>query len=220
LQRRIGDAGAGNLSALRGEVLATVAATQALAQQANVTGTPPFQTAEVALQRASEGARVSVTSFMHDYYDRHEFDHLLTFTSNEDREEYRKREEERKKAMDTAMAEHTPQGDLKAANLSLDQLNDAGAHGADKSDIFQSWKKSLTEKRDHLAGAINQQEHATAASTSKLIRPDPLKDVKADPAAEPDALAGLRAAGVIVAPKGEGHGVGFANGQSATIGRQ
>jgi hypothetical protein len=200
LQRRIGEASAGSLSALRGEVLATVAATQALTQQASAMGTQTYTTAQVALQRASEGARVSVTSFMHDYYDRHEFDQYLEFTSREDEDEYRKREEERKKAIDAALAEHTPQGNLKALDLSIAQLKDAGAHGADKSAVYRSTLDSLESNRDTLSSKV------AAAEKDGSLRP-----TAAEPADAPvraDVLAQLRAAKVTLAdPTLEGHGV-------------
>lgn len=154
---------------------------------------------------------------MHDFYDRHVFDSYLKFTSGDDEEEYRRRAEERKHAIEKAMAEHTPEGDLRAANLSLDQLNDAGAHGADKSAAFNGWKKAITERRDNLASVIDQQQHS--ADATKTVQPDPLKDVKPDQNASPEALAGLRAAGVVIAPEGEGHGVTAASGQSTAIGR-
>jgi hypothetical protein len=199
LQQRIGDASAGNLTALRGEVMATVAATQALAQQANVAGAPTYQTAEVALQRASEGARVSVTGFMHEYYDRHEFDRYLKFTSSEDEEEYRRREDERKKAIDTAMAEHTPQGNLKALDLSIAQLKDAGAHGADKSAAYEPMLEGMQRNRDMLSSKIAAGKDVSLGTGAT----EP-----ADTPVPADVLAQLRAAKVALAdPTLEGHGV-------------
>jgi len=219
LQRRIGEASPGNLTALRGEVMATVAATQALAQQANVTGAPTYQTAEVALQRASEGARVSVTSFMHDYYDRHAFDRYLKFTSSEDEEEFRRREGERKKAIDTAMAEHTPQGDLKAANLSVEQLKDAGAHGADTSPVYQRTLRDLEANTQKLATQIDLSK-GQAAEKGKGAQASAEKRDNAEfgAAVTPDVLANIRATKIAVADQSqEGHGLTARDVQPATV---
>jgi hypothetical protein len=202
---------------MRGEVTATVAATQAITLQGASGGAQPYRTAQVALERASEAARATTKDFMHAFYDEHEFDRYLKFASPEDEQDYRRREEEYRRAIQKALDEHTPEGDLRAADLSLDQLNDAGAHGADKSPDFQNWKKTLTEKRDGLASAIDQQHKAVVV---KSVPADPLKDVKPEQNASPDALAGLRALGVSVAPEGEGHGVTFAATQSTSLGRR
>ncbi len=206
LQRRIGDASAGNLSALRGEVMATVAATQALAQQANVAGTQTYSTAQVALQRASEGARVSVTSFMHGYYDRHEFDRYLTFASDEDKDEYRKREQDRKKAIDAAMAEHTPEGNLRANRLSIEQLKDAGAHGADQSSKFKPLLEGLEADGSKLSMQIDATKSTAPVRTQ--ARTTVAEDKALADAVTPDVLATLRATKVAISDeRQDGHGI-------------
>jgi hypothetical protein len=191
--------------------MASVAATQALVQQAQ-TGAASAQTAQVALYAASEGARQSVTGFMHDYYDRHVFDRYLKFTSAEDEEEYRKREQQYRQSIDEARAEHTPEGDLRAANLSLEQLHDAGKHGATASPDYSRWDKNLTDKRDALAQAI-----AGKNATQRISAPsaDPLASVQADAGVSLEVLASLRAAGVSVAEQEvQGHGISVGQAKS------
>jgi len=196
--------------------MASVAATQALVQQAQ-TGAAATQTAQAALYAASEGARHTVTGFMHDYYDRHVFDRYLKFTSAEDEEEYRKREQEYREGIEKAHAEHTPEGDLRAANLSLEQLHDAGKHGATASPDYSRWDKNLTDKRDTLARAI-----AGKSATQRISAPseDPLASVQGDAGVSPEVLASLRAAGVSVAEQDvQGHGVSVGHAQSSDRGR-
>src|SRR6202008_4634328 len=133
LQKRVSEVGAGGLASMRGEVTAMVAATQAVAQPGTALDVQAQKLAQVSLQQARVAARESVANFARDYYENRIFDRYLKFASVEDEEEYRRREQERKQAIDKALAEHTPQGDLRANQLSLEQLKDAGAHGADRS---------------------------------------------------------------------------------------
>ena len=193
LQQRINGADLQGLAAIRAEVTASVAATQAVVQQAQ-TATGAAQITQATLHLASEEARSSVNGFMDDYYKRRIFDPYLKFASAKDEEEYRSREAERQQQIEKAMAAHTPEGDLRAANLSLDQLHDAGAHGADKSPDYARWDKSLTEKRDSLASGIDAMNAGTG--TAKSPTPDPLSQVKPDANVSPDVLASLRSAGV------------------------
>jgi hypothetical protein len=146
LQQRISVATASGLSAIRGEVTATVAATQVLVQQAQAGAAS--QSAQVALTQANEAARSSVKDFMHDYYDQKKFDRYLQFASTEDEQEYRKRETERRREIEKAQAEHTPEGTLRANQLSIDQLKAAGAHGANRSPEYQPMLDGLEKTRD------------------------------------------------------------------------
>lgn len=186
LQQRISMANASGLSAIRGEVAATIAATQALVQQAQ-TGASTSQSAQVALTQASEAARNNVKDFMHAYYDEHKFDSYLHFASTEDEAEYRKREQERKQAIDKALAEHTPEGNLQANQLSIEQLKDAGAHGADRSPDYKPTLDGLTASEAKLKTQIDQKAPsqtlpATTKTTSSI-----------------DPAAALKAAGVSLA---------------------
>lgn len=209
LQHRLARADATTLGTIRSEVMASVAATQALVQQAQ-TGAASTQTAQVALYAASEGARRSVTSFMHDYYDRHAFDRYLKFTSTEDEEEYRRREDERKKAIDAAVAEHTPEGNLKATDLSIEQLKDAGAHGADKSPEYKRDLDSLTKAHNDLQREIAAKDPVSRSTQGAAAESavDPLQSVAAKAPHAKSVAATLLAAG-ITAPASDniGHGV-------------
>jgi hypothetical protein len=217
LQQRIGRADINGLIAMRSEVTASVAASQSVVQQAQQ-GTSASQTTEAAVQQASANARQTVSDFERDYYERHIFERYLTFSSAEDEEEYRKREQDRRTEIEKSVAEHTPQGDLRAANLSLDQLHDAGRHGASKSSEYSRWDKDLTGKRDALARAIDAKDKQVRTAPSS---PDPLSDVQPEAKVSPEVLGSLRAAGVaIAADDAQGHGVPSATrGQTPERGR-
>ena len=89
---------------------------------------------QITLAEASQNARAAVTDFTNDYFRDRKFDAYLTFKSEEDEREFRKREAERQRAIEEASALHTPAGDARALELSRAQLEDAGAHGAHSSD--------------------------------------------------------------------------------------
>lgn len=186
LQKRVDHASPANLAAIRAEVAASVAATQAFVQQ--MQGAGSAVTAEkAALQQASEAARGSVNDFIHDYYDQKKFDRFLQFASVEEEQEYHRREEERHRAIEKAEAEHTPEGDLKALNLSIAQMKDAGAHGADQSTDYKSTLNNLETHKQELERRMPQPAAAPAEVQSQ----------KQQPAS--DAMSALRAAGVSLA---------------------
>lgn len=135
LERQIARAGAKDLASIRNEVTAYVAATQAFLQQAPqaVTKEPGAQ----ALYAASAAAREAVADFSKAYYEQRIFDPYLKFASAEEEEAYQRREIERQRAIEKAQAEGTPEGDLRATQLALEQIKDAGAHGADRSPDYQ-----------------------------------------------------------------------------------
>ncbi len=151
-------------------------------------------TERAALQQASEAARGSVTDFMHAYYDEHKFDAYLEFASTQDRDEYRRREEERKRAIDTAMAEHTPEGNLQANKLAIEQLKDAGAHGADRSRDYQPTLEKLEHNERDLSQAIGSAQKPGAAKEAAASldvgasRPPALDGIS------PEVIAQLRTA--------------------------
>ena len=163
-----------SLDALRASVASAVADIRAYTSDARIAvaaaqGASP-QAQAVALQQASEAARSNVTSFMSDYYDRHIFDGWLTFTSAADKEEYQRGEEERRRAIDKALAEKTPEGNLRANELSIDQLKDAGAHGATRSPDYQPDMDKLESGRKALAAdiAVSKQPAKQDASRAAL----------------------------------------------------
>ena len=201
------------LSAIRAEVAASVAATQALVQQTQ-SGSSLVLSAQAALVAASEAARRTTTDFMHDYYDRHLFDRYLKFASTEDEEEYRRREQERKAAIEKAQAEHTPQGDLRANKLAIEQLKDAGAHGADQSPDYKPELDRLKGSQTSLERAIGQPAKAAAqdrisAATSGTA------DAPGNAGLSPDLIAGLKNVGITPPSQIDGHGVAACDAKAA-----
>ena len=193
LQKRVDRASPASLAAIRAEVVASVAATQSFVQQ--IQGAGSAVTAEkAALQQASEAARGSVTDFIHDYYDQKKFDRYLQFASVDDEQEYRRREEERKRAIDKALAEHTPEGNLQANKLAIDQLKDAGAHGADKSPDYKPTLDRLDHDEHDLSKAIaDARDKGTANSAANALDSDAAQ-AKAPADVSPEVIAQLRAA--------------------------
>ena len=187
LRERIERADPSALASLQSEVAAILAASQSLSNQ-SLPASQSQQAAQVALTQASEAARRSSEEFEDAYYKRHIFDQYLQFSSQHDEEEYRRREAERKQEIDKALAEHTPEGNLKANRLSLDQLKDAGAHGADRSPDYQRYMNELTSSKDNLEKQTTPQQPANAEKTKQASTED---------------LAGiLKGAGVAVADEG------------------
>lgn len=217
LQQRIIHADASALIAIRGEVAASVAATQALVQQAGPASTA-LQSAQAALYEASATADRTVRDFNRDFYERRIFDPYLRFTSTEDEEEYRRHEQERQRAIEKALAENTPEGNLRANQLAIEQLKDAGAHGADRSPDFKPTMDRLQKSSDALTKAIEHQrqptrtEQATATQTPDYT--DPLQSVGAK-APEAKGVAAVLLAAGISKPQTDnmGHGVNDRSGQ-------
>ena len=197
LQRRVSEVGAGGLASMCGEVTAMVAATQAVAQPGTALDVQAQKLAQVSLQQASVAARESVASFARDYYENRIFDRYLKFASVEDEEEYRRREEERKQAIDKALAEHTPRGDLRANQFAIDQLKDAGVHGAARSPEYKARLEQLQRTNRDLTNAVNESRDKSAAKTAA----DALDPNAEDPPAgiSPDVIAQLRCAKVSAA---------------------
>lgn len=205
LHQRVEQMQGGGLAAIRAEVMATVAVSQTMSQQARIS-TVSAQAAEAALHAASEQAHRNVTTFIHDFYERKIFDPYLRFASPEEEEAYRKRETERELAIKTALAEGTPQGNLRASDLAIAQLEDAGAHGADASPQYQSSMARLRDGRAALAREMGVEPQTVGPAPTPPA--DPLADIEASVAIPGDVLAALRATGVVVADQSQtGHGV-------------
>ncbi len=205
---------------MRGEVNATVAATQAIALQGTSGGTQPYVTAQVALQRASEAARLTTRNFVHAFYDEHEFDKYLRFASAEDEQDYRKREEERKQAIQKALDEHTPEGTLRALQIAREQMRDAGKHGATASPEFEPTMKSLDDAEAKLKKQVDVAK-GTDKQTSQVVSEASPKDAgPLEGALSPEVMARLRATKIAVADQSkEGHGITAATPSSDTVGR-
>jgi hypothetical protein len=192
---------------MRATVAASIAASSGLAQQARAASSSPSQAtgATASLAAASASAREAVTSFERDMYEKKIFDPYLHFASKEDEEAYRKREAERKQATDVALKQNTPEGNLRAADLSIAQLNDAGAHGATASPEYQTKMDGLTSTRDNLAAQVaapKQQANADARISADGQSPTSLQNIEVPP----DVLASLRSVVASNSPD-SGHGV-------------
>jgi len=167
-----------------------------------------MQAQQLALAQTSAAARASVSDFTHAYYDNRVFDSYLSFASPEDEEEYRKREAQWREEIAKAQAEHTPQGDLRAANLAIRQLEDAGAHGADRSADFQPMLDDLKRKAGALGTQIDAAGKASGTQRGQQQAATAAHDEALDAALTPEVLASLHAAKIAVADQTQdGHGL-------------
>ena len=197
LQRQVSGADIRSLIALRGEVGAVIAATATATQQASSTASALVNVR--TLQEARDNARAATNDFMRDYFDSRKFDRYLRFASREDEEQYRRDEEYHRREIEKALAEGTPEGDLRAALLARKQLLAAGAHGADRSPEYGALLMSLETGHKRLKNEIGSDpekkpDNALAQSESQAEVPA-------------DVLASIRAAKIEMAEPGEGHGV-------------
>lgn len=199
LQSRVAHASSGGLSTLRAEVTAYVTAVQNVAQQTRSASVA--HAAERSLHAANEAARDQTASFVEDFYERKIFDPYLLFENANDEQEYRRREVERQQAIEKARAENTPEGNLRAINLSIEQLKDAGAHGADRSPDYAPMLTALTSAGGRLSAEIE------AAPKQRQATANPLENLP-EVQLPPELLAALGSTGVAVSdPNGTGHGV-------------
>lgn len=198
LGRKLDHASPEALRAMQAEVLAVIANAQQTAQQV-CTATANARTAEVALHSAQAQARRVTDDFLHDFYERKIFDPYLTFSSPEEERAYREREEARQRAIEAARALGTPEGELRAADLAIDQMHDAGRHGADASPEFDDHLRGLQSARNSLAAQIGGRE------TSQTL---PDQQSRTAPAIPADVLAALSKSGVSTPDQAEeGHGL-------------
>ena len=197
----------------------SVANAGTIAQQVSDAVTTAQNTAAAQLlATASDAARGAVTSFEKDFYERKIFDPYLHFTSKEDQDAYREREAERKAALDRERAKGTPEGDLRALNLSIAQTEDAGAHGAAASTTYQPMLDGMRSARANLAQQMSSQAKSADQEIADAATGD-TKNVAASTTVSPDLIASFRAAGVAVAEQNtEGHGVPARDTASAARG--
>ncbi len=207
LKSQIEGTGSGALATIGARVAACVATATTLAQQAQAASSGTAARVATELASASEAARAKVTSFVTDFYERKIFDPYLEFSSEADKEAYREREAARRKAIEEAHALRTPQGDLRALDLSIAQLEDAGAHGADRSADYEPMREKLRASQERLAAAISVQPALAGERLPEGSR-DIAVEVEAKNGIPASVIASLREMGVAhadVAP--EGHGV-------------
>lgn len=210
LQRSVATATPAVLAGMRAEIIAAAAS---IASDAKLAASGDSAGAAEQLANARTNARSAVRTVMDGMKD---FDPYLRFTSREDEEAYRRREEETRRAIEVALAKHTPQGDLQATRLAQAQLADAGVHGADASPEFASRMSALSRSGDELRQATKANEAPPSSS-----KPTPLNEGSAPALPSDDELsaiaAALQSSGVSV-PKSQeaaAHGVTVA-GKPAT----
>ena len=210
--------GAKGVAALRAEIASAVADTRAYTSSVSgIVGiaqtSPAEQAAQAALRDASAAAHRTVSDFTRDFYERKIFDPYLKFASVEDEEAYRRREQERQRAIEKAQAENTPEGNLRANTLAIEQLQDAGAHGADRSPEFKPRMNKLIESggalRSAIAGhpVVTTEQHEQGALVATAAA-DPLASVKAKSPETAGVASVLLAAGLSIPHSDNvGHGV-------------
>lgn len=203
LQHRIGRADPSTLTAMRAEVVASVAASVALTQAAR-TSVANVQTAEVALHAAQAEARRTVADFTHDFYERKIFDPYLKFASAEDERAYREREESYRREIEKAQAQGTPEGDLRALQLTKAQLLDAGAHGADRNPAYEPLLRNVNAAESALQRFVPPAQAKAEAAKQQRNLDALIPDASIDPA----LIAQFQGAGIIASDAGAtGHGV-------------
>lgn len=192
-------------------VVATASATARQAEQATSNGAG----GAVSLATASQAARQAVTDFENEYH--RKLDPYLHFASPEDEERYRREEAERKAEIEKAMALHTPQGDLRANKLALDQLNDAGVHGATASPDFETMRQRLQASQTTLSAAITSADPARAQAAPDAGTRDIADDVSPSVSVPSSVLAALRSVKP-ADPSTEGHGVSTSKPSGVAVG--
>jgi hypothetical protein len=120
----------------------------------------------------------------------------LQFSSAEEEEAYRKREAERDEARKRALAMNTPEATARAAKLVLEQIDDAGQHGANRSPEFAKLRgqveQSLAELRQ--PDAPDKDEQPSRSESQQLRNSEALDDI----------MAALKSAGVQTANASDG----------------
>lgn len=150
LQKQIGSAMPTMLATMRGDIAAAVAQTQAVVQQGRATAANAGIASAADLASLSATSRAQVTGLIRDMG---RFDPYLQFGSAEDEDAYRRREAERRAAIEAEQRKSTPEGDLNAAGGTVGQMADAYAHGAGGSPEFQQRWSELVATTEKLRAA-------------------------------------------------------------------
>lgn len=204
VQQRLA-AGTVTAGALRGEIAACIGASSSAIQQAKASASGD-RAERVGLDAARTSARAAAADFTDAYYGRRIFDPYLQFASAEEEAAYRRREEDRRLAIEVARAEGTPEGDLRAVQLAREQLRDAGAHGADASPEYQPMMDRLDRTIADLEPTVPRDREAAA----QQHEPDPFASIEASPT-DPAVIAAFQATGIVVSDAAlAGHGVNAA----------
>lgn len=203
MQRQIGRADAATLANLGKQVGAVVAQAQTLAQQGREAATQAEIRGDASLDAVSARTRATVLRVADDLFEKRVFDPYLRFNTPEEEAEYRRRESEREAYIKRELAKGTPEGARNASRAMVDQIEEAGRHGADQSPEYQ---RLLGEAQTALA----EQDKAMA---EPKIAVSPQK-ASSNPANQPADLneiaAMLKEAGVTAPPDtiaNMGHGL-------------
>jgi hypothetical protein len=184
LQRQIGTASPTALAGMRGEIVATASAAQAVAQQSRANAVTNDRMAE--LRDVTNAARQTIGDVAHDLFEKKKLDPYLQFDSAQDEADYRKREAERQAYIKAELAKGTPEGALNANNATKAQLNDARDHGADRSPDFAGM---LTATEDVVRTLRSAMPSEGVPTTQKAEAPKVHDDFS-------DVLAAFRETGV------------------------
>lgn len=141
---------------------AATASTQAGAQAA------AYAAAGANVATAALETRRETESLAHDLYDQRIFDPYLRFKSQNDEEEYRRREVDTKRYVEQQLAKHTPEGDLNAGGGVLDQMLDAHDHGAGASPQFMPKFNAEAEKVERQRNAMKAAGQSTEEFDHRL----------------------------------------------------
>lgn len=171
LQRSIGSASPSSLAAMRGDIAAALAQTQAVITQGRSAATG-MDADDMAVANLASHAQAQASSFMREL---RQYDDLLRFDSAEQERAYREREQEYRKQFDAGTARNTPEGTLAASGAAYAQAVDLAAHGG-------SADPALMRRVSELAAS-------TAALRAGLIRDG--KDVAQFDAAMRDDLRAI-----------------------------
>ena len=184
LQRQIGVANPTALAGMRGEIIATASAAQAVVLQSRSAALSSERMAE--LRDVTNATRQTISDVAHDLFEKKKLDPYLQFDSAQDEAEYRKREAERQAYIKTELAKGTPEGALNAATATKEQLEDARDHGAGASPDFDGM---LTATEDAEQALRSVMPSDVAPSTAKTEAPKAQDDFR-------DLLAAFRDTGV------------------------
>jgi hypothetical protein len=216
LKGQLAAAGPKQLAAISSQIATAISAAASTANQAQQAAAAGISSGGGSMASASQAARETVNEFEDAYFKQHKFDAYLQFKSAEDERAFHEREAQRQAEIERARAQHTPEGDKRALDLSLAQLDDAGAHGADKSPDFEPMRKKMQDANTALAAQIDQTK-GKARSTAQAT-PDPLDSLEPSASVSPDLLAKFKATGVVVADQtGTGHGITTDASQDRTV---
>jgi hypothetical protein len=141
---------------------AATASTQAGAQSA------AYAAAGANVAAASLETRHETETLAHDVFDQRIFDPYLRFKSQNDEEEYRRREADNKRYIEQQLAKHTPEGDLNAGGGMIGQMLDAHDHGAGASPQFMPKFNALVEKTETQRNAMKAAGQSTQEFDHRL----------------------------------------------------